>query len=78
MNNIVTHTNSYAYEHIVTHQSYAKNDGSWQEATADEIRGLMAILIYFGLVRVSDAVDNYWSILVCGESVFCLALDLKS
>ena len=28
VNNIVTHTNSYAYEHIVTHQSYAKSDGS--------------------------------------------------
>ena len=61
INNIVTHTNSYAYEHIETHQSYAKSDGSWQEATADEIRRLIAILIYFGLVRVSDAVDNYLS-----------------
>ena len=62
VNNIVTHTNNYAYEHIVTHQSYAKSDGSWQEATADEITRLIAILIYFGLIRVSDAVENYWSI----------------
>ena len=62
INNIVTHTNIDAYEHIETHQSYAKSAGSWQEATADEIRRLMAILIYFGLVRVSDAVDNYWSV----------------
>ena len=59
LNNITTYTNSYAYKHIVTHQSYAKSDGSWQEATADEIRRLMALLIYFGLVRVSEAVDNY-------------------
>ena len=62
VNNIVTHTNNYAYEHIVTHQSYAKGDGSWQEATADEITRLIAILIYFGLIRVSEAVENYWSI----------------
>lgn len=61
INNIVSHTNSYAYEHIETHQSYAKRDGSWLECTADEIRRLIAILIYFGLVRVSDVVDNYWS-----------------
>ena len=45
-----------------THQSYAKKDGSWQETTADEIRKLIAMLINIGLVRVSDAVDNYWSI----------------
>ena len=62
INNIVTHTNSYAYEHIVTHQSYAKSDRSWQEATGDEIRKLIAILIYFGLIRVSYTVDNCWRI----------------
>lgn len=45
-----------------THQSYAKKDRSWQETTADEIRKLIAILIYIGLIRVSDAVDNYCSI----------------
>ena len=59
INNIVTHTNSYAYEHIVTHQSYAKSDGSWQEATADEIRRLIAILIYFGVARISDTIDKF-------------------
>ena len=62
INDIVTHTNSYAYKHIITNQSYAKSDRSWQEATGDEIRRLIAILISFGLVRLSDAVDNYWSI----------------
>ena len=61
INSIVTHTNSYAYEHVITHQSYAKSDGSWQEVTGDEIKRLIAILIYFGIVRVSDTVDNYWS-----------------
>ena len=62
INDVVTHTNSYAYEHIETQPSYAKSDGSWQEATADEIRRLVAILIYFGLIRVSDTADNYWSV----------------
>ena len=64
IDDIVTHTNSYAYEHVIaaTHQSYAKKDRSWQETTADEIRKLIAILIYIGLIRVSDAVDNYCSI----------------
>ena len=61
INSIVTHTNSYAYEHVITHQSYAKSDGSRQEVTGDEIKRLIAILIYFGIVRVSDTVDNYWS-----------------
>ena len=42
ISNIVTHTNSYANEHIFlgTHQSYASSDGSWQDATADEIKRL--------------------------------------
>ena len=64
VNNIVNHTNSYAYEQAMagSHQSYTKNDGSWQEVTSDEIRRLIALLIYFGLIRVSHTVDNYWSI----------------
>ena len=62
INNFVTHITSYAYQHIFTHQTYAKIDGGWQEATGDEIRRLIAILIYFGLIRVSDTVYNYWSI----------------
>ena len=53
---IVTHTNSYSNEHIFpgTHQSYAGPDGSWQDATADEI----AILIYFGLVKVVGMLEQ--------------------
>ena len=57
---IVTHTNSYANEHILpgTHQSYAGPDGSWQDATADEIKRLIAILIYFGLVKVVGMLEH--------------------
>ena len=63
ISSIVTHTNSYANEHIFsdTHQSYASPDGSWQDVTADEIKRLIAILIYFGLVKVVGDVDKYWS-----------------
>ena len=63
ISNIVTHTNSYANEHIFsrTHQSYGSPDGSWRDVTADEIKRLIAILIYFGLVKVVGDVDKYWS-----------------
>ena len=44
-----------------THSSYAKSDGSWEETTPDEIRKLIAALIYFGLVRVGTSIDQYWS-----------------
>ena len=64
INNIVHHTNSYAYEHIYSgsHQSYTKPDGSWQDTTPDKIKRLIALLIHFGLVKVVGDVDKYWSI----------------
>ena len=54
--NIVTHTNTYAWEHIYSgsHQSYTSPDGSWQDTTADEIKRLIALLIYMGLVKIGD------------------------
>ena len=58
MNRIVNHTNSYAFQHITTHQAYSEKDGFWLETNADEMKRLIAILIYFGLIRVSDTVDN--------------------
>lgn len=47
---------------ILPHTSHSEKDGFWLETNADEIRRLIAILIYFGLIRVSDTVDNYWSV----------------
>lgn len=44
-----------------THQTYAKADGSWEDVTPDEIKWLIALLIYFGLVKVVGAVEKYWS-----------------
>lgn len=63
INNICSHTNSYANEHIMegSFRSYAQADGSWQDITPDEIKRLIAMLIYFGLVKVGN-VDNYWSV----------------
>ena len=60
---IVKHTNSYACEHIMegSHRSYAQKDGSWKEVTSDEIKRLIALLMYFGLVKVGASVDRYWS-----------------
>lgn len=68
VNRICTHTNSYANEHIFegTHQYYAKTDGSWKDVTPDEIKRLIALLIYFGLVKVVGAVEKYWSKLYHG------------
>ena len=55
ISNICEHTNSYANQHIFqgTHQ--------WQDVTPDEIKRLIALLIYFGLVKVVGTVDKYWS-----------------
>ena len=63
INDICSHTNSYAVGHISdgTHRSYAQPDGSWKDTTPEEINRLIALLIYFGLVKVSG-VETYWSI----------------
>ena len=62
INSICTHTNSYANQHIFEGtQTYAKTDGSWQDVTPDEIKKLIALLIYFGLVKVVGNVEKYWS-----------------
>ena len=63
VDSIVLHTNTYAYIHIAAggFKSYTCADGSWQETTPDEIHRLMALLIYFGLVKVAGDVDKYWS-----------------
>ena len=42
-------------------QSYFQADGSRQDVTLDEVKRLIAILIYFGLVEVGNA-DRYWSV----------------
>ena len=63
VNNIVEHTNSYAVQHITegTHRSYAQADGSWKDTTPEEIYRLIALLIYFGLVKIGITINRYWS-----------------
>ena len=63
LNSIAYHTNSNAYAQIMegSNQSYTQPDGSWKEVTADEIKRMIAVLIYFGLVKVGHSVDWYWS-----------------
>ncbi|XP_015774860.1 PREDICTED: piggyBac transposable element-derived protein 3-like [Acropora digitifera] len=44
-----------------SHRTYAQADGSWKDVIPDEIHRLIALLIYFGLVKVGMSVDRYWS-----------------
>ena len=55
---IVLHTNTYGYIHI-TSKKYTNLDGSWKETTSDEIFRLIALLIYFGLVKATGEVLEY-------------------
>ena len=41
-------------------QLYTQHDGSWQDVTPDKLKRLIALFIYFSLVKVSH-VDKYWS-----------------
>ena len=64
LSKIVAHTNSYAYIKVGTrgyYKAYLKPDGSWNETSNAEIERYIALLIYFGLVKISGDVANYWS-----------------
>ena len=61
---IVTHTNTNAHLKVGGRgytKCYVNKDGSWNETNAAEIEGYIALLIYFGLVKVSGDVAKYWS-----------------
>lgn len=53
INKICEHTNSYAIQNI--------SNGSWKDVTPEEIDKLIALLIYFSLVRIQTCVEDYWS-----------------
>ena len=61
MTEICTHTNSYAWTVIQSKPAYADKDGAWTETCIDELYKLIAIIIYFGLVKLSNT-ERYWSI----------------
>ena len=58
---ICTHTNAYAWKVIANKPHYGKSDGSWKETCPEEIERLIAIMIYFGLVKVNTTY-RYWSV----------------
>ena len=60
ISSLVDFTNTYAAMNIVRKPYYAMRNGSWMDVTADEIYNFIAVLIYFGLVRVSKY-ESYWS-----------------
>jgi len=57
---IVKHTNEYGYQTIHNKSTYANDNGGWVETSSQEIRKLIALLLYQGLVRVSSF-KSYWS-----------------
>ena len=57
---IVKHTNAYAWTVIEKKQAYADKWGAWKETSVEEIEKLIAIILYFGLVHVNTFQD-YWS-----------------
>jgi hypothetical protein len=62
IDSIVTHTNACAYIKLAEggYLTYANGQGAWDETNAEEIRCFIALLIYFGLVKL-DVVEKYWS-----------------
>jgi hypothetical protein len=57
---VVAHTNSYAFMRLVARgfTTCTTGEGAWKTTTEDEINRLIALLIYFGLVRVDTAVES--------------------
>ena len=60
---IAKHTNTYAFVKVTEggYLSYTRSDGSWEETSAAEVYKLVALMIYFGLVKVSSNIEKYWS-----------------
>ena len=56
---IVNFTNIYAAMHILDRKCYSRPDGSWEHTTPGEIKRLLGLCIYFGLVQVGDF-QAYW------------------
>ena len=59
-NSIVEHTNAYAYIQITKKVSYSTPQGSWKETNPAEIKNLLALMLYQGIVKASTTC-RYWS-----------------
>ena len=60
INDICFHRNAYAWANIAQKQYYADQQGAWKEVTPNELKRLLALIIYFGLVKVNQFHD-YWN-----------------
>ena len=58
----------------VKHFLHSSSDGSWQETTADEIKRLIALLIYMGLVKYWCEKTPYYCL---GQEQSCPEPDSK-
>ena len=59
---IVSHTNTYALMNFATKEyskAYLDRDGCLTDTLAKGIKEYMALLIYFGLVKVVEHTDKY-------------------
>ena len=54
------HANSYAWSVIDKRQYYADKEGAMKETTPDEIKKLIALFLYHGLIKASTY-ERYWS-----------------
>lgn len=59
-NDICRHTNTYGWIHVGSKSYYGDKDGAWIETCPEELQKFIALLLYFGLVRVSSF-SRYWS-----------------
>ena len=59
---IVTHINTYAHIKVGSKAysgEYVNSDGSWSMTTVEEMYQYIALLIYFGMVKVGGDVNKY-------------------
>ena len=68
ISSIVTNTNAYALQKVIDRdagycRAYVDKDGFWGETSCEELERLIALLIYFGMVKVDSKIENYWSII---------------
>ena len=58
MINDILHTNAYVWAIVAQKQYYTDQQGTWKEETPNESKRLLALIIYFGLVKVNHFHDN--------------------
>ena len=58
LQDIVTHTNSYAWGVIEGKQSHADKSGAWTDTSPGEIRNMISLILYCGLVDVTSLLEH--------------------